>query len=126
MYTGLESDEHAANIVTLEAVHASYRTGDTTIAAIAEQLGIDRSGASRMITAAESGGLVSKRAADGDQRRTEVDITESGRLLLERAHAWQADAFQAMTAGWSADDVDQFATHLVRLSDQILHPEEQS
>lgn len=125
MHTGLEADEHTANIVTLEAVRAADRMGDTSIAAVAAQLGVDRSGASRMITAAADGGLVSKRTAEGDQRRTEVDITDAGHLLLERAHAWQADAFQAMTADWAPDDVEQFATHLVRLADHILHRKDQ-
>ncbi len=127
MHTGLEAaDEHTSKIVTLEAVHAAGRIGDSSIAAIAEQLGVDRSGASRMITAAANHGLVSKRSADSDQRRTEVDITETGHALLETAHAWQADAFQAMTANWAPEDVEQFATHLRRLADQMLHPKEQS
>lgn len=125
MHAGLESDEQTADIVALEAVHAAHKTGDTSIAAVAEQLGVDRSGASRMIAAAADRGLVSKRTADGDQRRIEVDITEAGHLLLDRAHAWQADTFQAMTADWAAHDVEQFANHLIHLADQILHPKGQ-
>jgi DNA-binding MarR family transcriptional regulator len=96
------------------------------VAGVAEQLGIDRSGASRMITRATDHGLVAKFAANDDQRRVQLEITPAGHALLRDARAWQTATFQTLVADWELDDANRFATYLMRLADEVLNTKEQS
>lgn len=125
MHHGAEADAVVVDIAVLEAVDAAQRSDDTSVAAVAEQLGIDRSGASRMITRATHHRLLGKFPADDDQRRLQLDITAAGRALLRDARAWQTATFQELVADWPPDDAKRFATYLVRLADQVLNTKEQ-
>jgi DNA-binding MarR family transcriptional regulator len=124
MHSGAKADAAVVDIAVLEAIDAARRNDDTSVAAVAEQLGIDRSGASRMITRAMDHGLLEKFAADVDQRRVQLDITAAGRALLREARAWQTATFRELVADWAPEDANRFATYLVRLADQVLTKEQ--
>lgn len=121
MQHGSAPDDTVVDIAVLEAVDTGERHGDTSVAAVAAQLGVDRSGASRMITRTAERGLLDKVADDEDQRRVRLHPTTAGRELLRDARAWQAATFEDLVADWPPADAEQFATHLVRLADHVLH-----
>jgi DNA-binding MarR family transcriptional regulator len=111
--------EQVGHILILEAIDAAGDGGGTAqIAAVAGELGLDRSNASRMLAAAVSAGLVSKTVSAQDARRTEVAITPAGRKVLRAARAWQEQTFAELVADWPAADARRFASYLVRLANQ--------
>lgn len=115
-----EPDDHALDILVLEAVDAATRTQTPSVGAVAAQLGIDRSGASRLVAAAAEHGYLVRRTHAADARRVELGITRSGRALLDAARRWQSAAFLDIVADWQPTDVDAFAGYLVRLADEVL------
>jgi DNA-binding MarR family transcriptional regulator len=105
-----------AHIQVLEAIEAARAGGDTAIAAIAKQLGVDRSGASRMVSASVAAGYVEKTHATDDARRTKIGLTRGGKKLLAAARTFQDQTFDELTASWPTGDRRRFAEYLERLS----------
>jgi DNA-binding MarR family transcriptional regulator len=103
---------HVAHVQVLEALDAA---AVPTIPAVADQLGLDRSVASRMVADAVAAGYVTRQPDPADARRVVLAATSAGRTLLGQARAWQQRVFQELTAGWSAADRERFGGYLVRL-----------
>jgi DNA-binding MarR family transcriptional regulator len=116
----LNPDDHALDILVLEATDAAARTTTPSVAAVAAQLGLDRSGASRLIAAAAEHGYLLRRTQPADARRAELTITRTGRSLLNAARRWQSATFLELVAGWDPSDRDAFAGYLVKLADTVL------
>lgn len=107
--------EHARDVMVTEAV-ASLSHGDgATVNAVANELGIDQSGASRFIAQAVQRGYLRKAPAQQDARQRALDVTPTGEDLLRAAHAWQEAVFADLTAGWPEQDVRQLQGYLARL-----------
>ncbi|GAA3219181.1 MarR family winged helix-turn-helix transcriptional regulator [Dactylosporangium siamense] len=109
-----QGEGDVAHILVLEAIDASGRPAQ--IGAVAVELGLDRSNASRMLAASVAAGLVTKTVSTQDARRTELDLTPAGSDLLAAARAWQEQTFARMVADWPARDARRFAEYLVRLA----------
>lgn len=109
------------HVLVLEAIDAASGDGPAQIGAVAVELGLDRSNASRMLASAVSAGLVTKTASPEDARRTELAMTPAGRQMLAAARAWQERVFAHLVADWPARDARRFASYLVRLAAQP-HP----
>ncbi|BCB90624.1 MarR family winged helix-turn-helix transcriptional regulator [Phytohabitans suffuscus] len=103
---------HVAHVQVLEALDAA---AVPTIAAVADQLGLDRSVGSRMVSEAVAAGYLQRRPDPLDGRRVLLGATDAGVTLLRQARAWQQRAFLEMTAGWSAADRERFGGYLRRL-----------
>jgi DNA-binding MarR family transcriptional regulator len=89
-------------VLVTEAVHALDRRGvAATVNAIGEEIGIDQSGASRLVRAATEAGYLTMHASDTDGRRRHATVTPSGHALLAQAHDWQEQVFDRLTEGWS-------------------------
>jgi DNA-binding MarR family transcriptional regulator len=110
------------HVLVLEAIDAAARRGSSLITEVAAELGLDRSNASRMLSAAVAAGLVTKTIASDDARRTELGITAAGHKLLAAARAWQERMFAQLVADWPVADRRRFAGYLVRLSNQPRKP----
>lgn len=107
------------HIQVLEAVAAARRNhAEATVTDIATQLGIDHSGASRMVRDAAAAGYLTRGTSPHDRRRVVLEPTKPGERLLAAAHAWQRECFDGLTAGWPADDRRRFASYLQRLADE--------
>lgn len=117
---GATTESHVAHVLVLEAIDAASSADAAKIDAVAAELGLDRSNASRLLTAAVSAGLVTKTVSRQDARRTEIAFTHSGAQMLGDARAWQEQKFAELTAEWSAADARRFASYLIRLADQPL------
>lgn len=104
-------------VLVCEAVHAlSQRGAPVTVNAIAREIGIDQSGASRLIKSAAAADYLIMAASPADGRRHEASLTPAGRSMLDQAHRWQEDIFFQLTTGWSDKkrrDFQQAMTDLI-------------
>jgi DNA-binding MarR family transcriptional regulator len=100
--------------MVLEAVHALAGRA-TSINDVARELGVDQSGASRMVARAERLGLVTRQAAGRIGATSSITITAGGEELLRQAHGWQDEMVRALTADWPRKDVEMLATLMDRL-----------
>lgn len=112
---GGSGGERGRDVWVTEAVHALAGQGEVTVNGVAAELGIDQSGASRMITAAVGHGYLRLTPSRTDARRRSVTLTMSGQRLLEAAHAWQEQIFTELTADWTPDERAQFHRGMLRL-----------
>ncbi|MFC8384475.1 MarR family winged helix-turn-helix transcriptional regulator [Nocardia sp. NPDC057272] len=119
-----ESDDdrrRVQHIQVVEAVAATLRTDrETTVTDVAEQLGLDHSGASRMVRDAVAAGYLAREGSADDRRRVVVRLTGSGRELSAASHDWQRRCFDQLTASWTEHDRRQFAGYLERLADETI------
>lgn len=108
------------HVLVVDAVDALRRDHtEPTVGDLAQQLGLDRSGASRMVAAAAEEGYLERRRARTDARRSALALTPAGQALLDESHRWQRTKFVELTAGWSSSDRIQFAGHLERLAREV-------
>ncbi|EKU45625.1 MarR family transcriptional regulator [Brevibacterium sp. LS14] len=101
--------ENGRLVLVAEAVDALARQDiEPTVNAVAAEIGIDQSGASRLITAAADAGLVATAASAHDARRRTVHLTPTGQRLLVDARQWQGEVADRLTAGWSRKRREEF------------------
>lgn len=113
-------DDHAVDVLVLEAIDAAAGHGPVSVGDVAAEIGMDRSGASRFVSAAVGRGHVARTASTADARRAELTITDQGAALLTAARRWQRDVFVDLVADWPAADAERFAGYLQRLAHQQL------
>jgi len=108
--------EQGRIVLATEAVHSLIERGEpATVNAVALELGIDQSGASRLIKSAADAGYLTMVKGASDGRRRDVSITAAGAEALEHAHAWQERVFDELTAGWSRQRRDDFQRSMADL-----------
>lgn len=113
-------DRRVRDVLVLEAVDAAAaRTPEVSVADVAHQLGIDRSGASRLIGDAISRGHLKRETSAIDARRAVIVPTKEGSKTLAEARAWQEKTFAAVTRGWEPDDAARLAEYLRRLAAEL-------
>lgn len=89
---------------------------EVTIGAVAEQMRIDHSRASRIVAELVRRGEVRREASQEDARRTIVTLTAEGRALLEQMHDVKHELLSQALADWPEEDVATFA----RLYDRFM------
>ncbi|WP_243859896.1 MarR family winged helix-turn-helix transcriptional regulator [Amycolatopsis arida] len=106
-------------MLVTEAVHSLARRGiAATVNAIAHEIGIDQSGASRLIKNAAEAGYLTIQASETDGRRRQATVTPSGHTMLEHAHDWQEQVFDRLTEGWSEQQRRDFQQAMTDLIDR--------
>ncbi|HEY4456254.1 MAG TPA: MarR family winged helix-turn-helix transcriptional regulator [Pseudonocardiaceae bacterium] len=111
---------HVQHILAVEAASTGAERGDeVTVATIAHQLGLDHSGASRMVRDATAAGYLTKDTSPEDRRRASLHLTDAGRELLTGSHQWQRRTFAELTVTWSAADRQRFAGYLLRVATEL-------
>ncbi|MGW4831820.1 MarR family winged helix-turn-helix transcriptional regulator [Amycolatopsis japonica] len=111
-------------VLVCEAAHSlAERGAETTVNAIAVEIGLDQSGASRLVKAAIEAGQLTVEASRSDGRRREVSLTAAGRAMLDQAHCWQEQVFDQLTDGWSEKRRSEFQRAMSDLIDRshLLH-----
>lgn len=110
--------EQGRLVLVCEAVHAlSQRGTPATVNAIALEIGIDQSGASRLIKNATAAGHLALTASPADGRRRDASLTPAGVSMLDQAHRWQEDIFAQLTTGWSDNRRRDFQQAMTDLMD---------
>lgn len=109
--------ERGRDVMVTEAVAALQGDGGATVNQVADELGIDQSGASRFITQAVERGYLRKVVSPTDARQRRLLVTSEGAKMLDAAHRWQEAVFAELTADWSAEDVQRFHGYLRRFLD---------
>jgi MarR family transcriptional regulator, organic hydroperoxide resistance regulator len=111
--------ERGRLVLVAEAVHSLARRGTAaTVNAVAVEIGIDQSGASRLVRSATEAGYLSMTASRADGRRREATLTAAGRTMLDQAHQWQEQVFDRLTAGWSDERRREFRQAMTDLVDR--------
>ena len=106
-------------VLACEAAHTLNQRGiPATVNALAHEIGIDQSGASRLIKNATSAGYLTMAASPTDGRRREATLTPTGRTMLDQAHQWQEDVFAELTAEWSDGRRRDFQQAMTDLMDR--------
>lgn len=106
-------------IQAVEAVAGVGRTAEeATVSTVANQLGLDHSGASRIVRDAVSAGYLARVDSAHDRRRVVLELTDSGERLLAASRDWQRRCFDELTAAWDERDRRRFAGYLRRLADE--------
>ncbi|MFI6922015.1 MarR family winged helix-turn-helix transcriptional regulator [Nonomuraea spiralis] len=105
------------HVLVLEAVRCSG--GDADVGTVAHQLGLDHSGASRMVKDAVAAGHLVRETSEHDRRRAALRLTDSGHALLAAARQWQRHVFDDLTASWDEPDRERFGAYLRRLADDV-------
>jgi DNA-binding MarR family transcriptional regulator len=112
-------DGHAAqrgrHVLVTEAVRSVGSRGAATVNAVAREIGIDQSGASRLVRDAVGAGYLEMRPSAVDARRREVSVAAAGHELLHEAHAWQERVFDRLTERWTTRQRDEFHRAMLRL-----------
>ena len=89
------------------------------MSAVVSEIGIDQSGATRLVKSAVEAGYVAMTASNSDRRTREITLMSGGDVLLREAHAQQEQVFDELTVGWSRLRREEFhaaMTDLVRRS----------
>ncbi|WP_433262006.1 MarR family winged helix-turn-helix transcriptional regulator [Actinosynnema sp. CS-041913] len=102
-------------VLVTEAVRSLGGRGVATVNAVAREIGIDQSGASRLVKDAVGAGYLEMRPSAADARRREVSVTAAGLDLLRDAHRWQEAVFDHLTAQWTARQRAEFHRAMLRL-----------
>lgn len=96
-------------VLVSEAVNSLQARGESaTVNAVAQEIGIDQSGASRLMKSAATAGYLSVQAASADGRRREASLTPAGQRMIDQAHEWQEQVFKQMTAAWNEERRREF------------------
>ena len=110
--------ERGRDVMVAEAVRALSQTRTpVSVNDIAHELGVDQSGASRMVARAERLNLLTRQAPGRVGQRSSIAVTAAGEDLLRQAHAWQDAVFRSLTADWPDEDVRSLLTLMGRLVD---------
>lgn len=108
------------HILAVEAAHTMRDDSEeATVGTVAHQLGLDHSGASRIVKEATAAGYLTRAASEHDRRRASLRLTENGNELLAGSRQWQRHAFEELTATWDERDREQLAVYLQRLADEL-------
>ncbi|WP_069171758.1 MarR family winged helix-turn-helix transcriptional regulator [Streptomyces griseus] len=88
--------------------------GETTVGALAAEMGVAQPVASRTVAAFIEEGLLRRTASQADGRRSVLELTEHGEAERGRFAAEQRRAFLEITAAWAPEERVQFARLLSR------------
>lgn len=112
------AEQNGKYAIIIEAVDFLETREIATINSIAAQIGIDQSGASRIVKDAIAAGYLEMRPRLPDARKKEVIVSARGRRLLAQARAWQEDVFLKLTHDWSDEERSAFHKAMHRLLDR--------
>ncbi|WP_406400372.1 MarR family winged helix-turn-helix transcriptional regulator [Streptomyces uncialis] len=102
-------------MLVTEAVRSLDSRGIVTINAVANEIGIDQSGASRMVKDAVAAGYLEIKPSASDTRRREVTVTSEGLDLLHDAHLWQEAVFDQLSGQWTDQQRAEFHHAMLHL-----------
>ncbi|GGL43911.1 MarR family winged helix-turn-helix transcriptional regulator [Planomonospora parontospora] len=107
-----------SNVMVVHAVHKlSLDVAEVTVGAVAEQLDVDPSTASRLVNDAIGAGLVTREESEVDARRARLVLSATGRRVLEAVVRYRRAYLDGLMAGWDRTDREAFARLLTRFAE---------
>ncbi|MEU0156074.1 MarR family winged helix-turn-helix transcriptional regulator [Micromonospora fulviviridis] len=91
--------------------------GEITVGGVAEQLAVDPSVASRLVTECINDGYLVRKASQRDGRRTVLELSEAGVRLRDRFRRQHRQAFVKITHDWPELKRLTFARLLIEYAD---------
>jgi DNA-binding MarR family transcriptional regulator len=91
--------------------------GEMTVGGIADQLGIDPSASSRMVSDLITHGRLERIASQRDGRRTVLRLTPAGVALRDRIRSQHRQAFEYITRDWPEQERLELARLLLKYAD---------
>jgi DNA-binding MarR family transcriptional regulator len=114
-----QTAEQGRLVLVTEAVNSLVRYGNVaTVNAIAQEIGIDQSGASRLVKSAADAGYLKMQTSATDGRQRYATVTSSGRTMLDDAHGWQEKIFDQLTDDWSERQRLDFRRAMISLMER--------
>ena len=101
------------------ALAVVHREGPVRVSAVAEQLSVDLSVASRQIAALSLAGYVDREPDPDDRRATRIDLTPAGTRVLRDSHRRMVATAESALHEWSPEDVTSLASQLERLREDF-------
>jgi DNA-binding MarR family transcriptional regulator len=108
-------ERNGRHVLVTEAIGAIAKRGPATINAVAHEIGIDQSGASRLVKDAVEAGYLEMKPSPHDARQRVVALKKAGRQLLLDAHRWQEEVFAQLTDDWETRERVAFHRAMLRL-----------
>ena len=93
--------------------------GPTRLTDLATVLWLDKSTVTRQVATLEAAGLATRVPDPSDGRAALVGLTEEGSALLGRVRQGRREGLRDALAGWSADEVTEFAGLLERFNRDV-------
>ncbi len=107
--------QRGRQVAVVEVARSLAYVEPPSVNEIAAELGLDQSGASRMIKEAVAAGYLELDRSAADARRRVITVTAAGAALLVDAHRWQEQVFGELTEGWTARQRDELHRGMLRL-----------
>ena len=114
-----DADPEATGGTAATAGSAPGPEREVTVGAVAEQLSVDPSVASRMVSDCITAGYLERAASQHDGRRTILRLRPEGARMMRRFRQHQREAFEYITADWSERDRLEFARLMLRYVDDL-------
>jgi DNA-binding MarR family transcriptional regulator len=115
----------AANVRLERSAYPILRAvafGPVRLSALAADLDVDLSTASRQVRSAEQAGFLHRSADPDDGRAAVIELTPEGLETLKRMRATRHALVAEQLDAWNDDDVAQLARLLQRLAEDFLSP----
>ena len=93
--------------------------GPQRLGMLASAFGLDPSTITRQVQALEKAQLVERRADDDDRRASILDLSDEGRVVLERTRAFRRERLEEVLEDWPEQDRTEFARLLAKANDSI-------
>jgi DNA-binding MarR family transcriptional regulator len=108
-----------ADTAVVPCLGALKRGGPMRVSALAAELGLDVSTASRHVSRLEAEGLVVRTPDPVDQRATKLALTPAGVERMDAHLRHRAEVLQAATRSWPETDLATLTKLINRLADDI-------
>jgi DNA-binding MarR family transcriptional regulator len=111
-----------SRILVVQAIDTVQRETEQeiTVGVIAQQLAVEPSTASRLVADAIKDGYITRGISSTDNRRVQLDLTDSGRTLIREVRKYQQDVFEQLTHDWTESERAEFARLFVQFSGAVV------
>lgn len=99
-----------------------WEEGPVTVGRLGERLHLDSGTLSPLLKRLAANGFVVRQRSRSDERQVEIDLTDAGRALEQRAQCIPEELFRA--TGLSVDDAEQLRDAVRQLNDVLIHRKE--
>lgn len=97
-----------SRVLVVQAID-TLESAQATVGAVAQQLDVDPSTASRLVAETVREGYAMRKPSQEDGRRSVLELTDSGRQLAEAARTYQQSVFERATRRWTPQERETFA-----------------